>query len=204
MKRSLPAGTRIGLVLGAGGSVGCAYHAGVLYSLLHHTGWDARDAESIVGTSAGSLVGALLRSDVDPEELVILLNGGGSIGVAERLHQQRVGAENPGAVGLGLDTSVPLLRRKVYSALALRRSARPCLSMVRTPRFDLHTTGEEELAVSPQAGRSAIFGFARWRWIGPATSTRRAMRAFPWPTAVAASCFPSLDCLPRKGGSSPP
>ena len=36
MKQTVPSGTCIGLVLGAGGTVGCAYHAGVLYSLLHH------------------------------------------------------------------------------------------------------------------------------------------------------------------------
>ena len=64
---------RIGLVLGAGGTVGCAYHAGVLAGLQHHTGWDARDAVSIVGTSAGSLVGALLRVGLGPDDLVALL-----------------------------------------------------------------------------------------------------------------------------------
>ena len=44
---------RIGLVLGAGGAVGHAFHAGVLAALAEETGWDARDAEVIVGTSAG-------------------------------------------------------------------------------------------------------------------------------------------------------
>ncbi|MDQ1475357.1 MAG: hypothetical protein QOE62_586, partial [Actinomycetota bacterium] len=49
---------RIGLVLGAGGAVGHAFHAGVLAGITEATGWDARDAEVIVGTSAGSVVGA--------------------------------------------------------------------------------------------------------------------------------------------------
>jgi NTE family protein len=53
---------RIGLVLGAGGAVGHAFHAGVLAALADETGWDARDAEVVVGTSAGSLVGAFLRA----------------------------------------------------------------------------------------------------------------------------------------------
>lgn len=53
--------TRIGLVLGAGGVTGEAFHRGVLTALRDVTGWDARDAEVIVGTSAGSLVGASLR-----------------------------------------------------------------------------------------------------------------------------------------------
>ena len=54
--------TRIGLVLGAGGAVGHAFHAGVLAALADETGWDAREAEVVVGTSAGSVVGALLRA----------------------------------------------------------------------------------------------------------------------------------------------
>ena len=49
----------VGLVLGAGGLVGHAYHAGVLRALSDH-GWDARSAAVVVGTSAGSGVGALL------------------------------------------------------------------------------------------------------------------------------------------------
>jgi NTE family protein len=59
----------IGLVLGAGGVVGAAYHAGALSALEHDIGWDPRAAEVIVGTSAGSLVGALLRSGVPASDL---------------------------------------------------------------------------------------------------------------------------------------
>jgi NTE family protein len=52
---------RIGLVLGAGGTVGQAYQAGALAALEHDLGWDPRSAEIIVGTSAGSVTGTLLR-----------------------------------------------------------------------------------------------------------------------------------------------
>ena len=62
--------TRIGLVLGAGGAVGHAFHSGVLSALTEETGWDARDAEIIVGTSAGSLVGAFLRAGLSPLDLL--------------------------------------------------------------------------------------------------------------------------------------
>jgi NTE family protein len=51
---------RIGLVLGAGGVTGDAFHRGVLRALLD-AGWDARDADVIAGTSAGAMVGAHLR-----------------------------------------------------------------------------------------------------------------------------------------------
>ena len=53
--------TRIGIVLGAGGVTGEAFHRGVLTALREVACFDARDAEVIVGTSAGALVGASLR-----------------------------------------------------------------------------------------------------------------------------------------------
>jgi NTE family protein len=61
--------TRVGLVLGAGGTVGQAYHAGVLAALEHDLGWDPRSADVIVGTSAGSVTGALLRLGVPASDL---------------------------------------------------------------------------------------------------------------------------------------
>src|SRR4051794_37190794 len=61
--------TRVGLVLGGGGVAGMAFHAGVLWALHHDLDWDARDAVVIVGTSAGSIVGAVLRAGVAPEDL---------------------------------------------------------------------------------------------------------------------------------------
>ena len=59
----------VGLVLGAGGVVGQAYHAGVLAVLEHDYGWDPRTADVIVGTSAGSITGTLLRAGVPASEL---------------------------------------------------------------------------------------------------------------------------------------
>ena len=60
---------KIGLVLGAGGVVGMSYHAGVLQALSEHGGFDPSSADLIVGTSAGSVVGTLLRSGWSAEEL---------------------------------------------------------------------------------------------------------------------------------------
>ena len=51
---------RWGLILGAGGVLGAAWTIGALAALQQEHGLDARDAEVLVGTSAGSvLVGAL-------------------------------------------------------------------------------------------------------------------------------------------------
>jgi NTE family protein len=54
----------IGLVLGAGGVLGGAYHAGALAALAEATGWDPRSADLIVGTSAGANTAATLRGGV--------------------------------------------------------------------------------------------------------------------------------------------
>ena len=51
----------IALVLGAGGTVGHAFDAGVLSALAEVVGRDARQAD-FVGTLAGSAVAALLRA----------------------------------------------------------------------------------------------------------------------------------------------
>jgi NTE family protein len=59
---------RIGLVLGAGGTVGMAFHAGVLRALAD-AGWDATSADLIVGTSAGSVIGSQLRAGRSVDEI---------------------------------------------------------------------------------------------------------------------------------------
>ena len=61
--------TRVALVLGAGGPVGHAFHAGVVAALHARAGWDARDASLVVGTSAGSQVALLLRAGMAPSDL---------------------------------------------------------------------------------------------------------------------------------------
>jgi NTE family protein len=58
----------VALVLGAGGAVGAAYHAGVIAALHDAIGWDARDADLIVGTSAGSGIAASLRAGLAPAD----------------------------------------------------------------------------------------------------------------------------------------
>jgi len=65
----------IGLVLGAGGVVGQAYHAGVLAALEEATGWDPRGAALVVGSSAGSITGTLVRLGVPAADLLAMATG---------------------------------------------------------------------------------------------------------------------------------
>lgn len=60
--------TSVALVLGAGGLTGGAWLCGVLAALHDATGWDARTADLLVGTSAGARVGATLRHGFSPAD----------------------------------------------------------------------------------------------------------------------------------------
>ncbi|MEE8486064.1 MAG: hypothetical protein V3S38_05895 [Acidimicrobiia bacterium] len=53
----------IGLVLGGGGITGAAFHFGTLLAIEMATGWNADDAEVLIGTSSGAFVGALARGN---------------------------------------------------------------------------------------------------------------------------------------------
>jgi NTE family protein len=57
---------KVGLVLGAGGVLGGAWLTGGLAALAEETGWDPGTADFVVGTSAGSVIGALVAGGVPP------------------------------------------------------------------------------------------------------------------------------------------
>ena len=60
---------RVALVMGSGGIVGGAFHAGVLKALEDTWAIDAREVDLIVGTSAGSISGALVAAGLSPSDL---------------------------------------------------------------------------------------------------------------------------------------
>jgi NTE family protein len=66
---------RVGLVLGAGGVVGASWLIGALDALEAETGWRAVDAERIVGTSAGAVVGALAAEGIASEYMSAYASG---------------------------------------------------------------------------------------------------------------------------------
>jgi NTE family protein len=57
---------KVGLVLGAGGVLGGAWLTGALDAIADETDWDPGSADFIVGTSAGSMIGALTAAGVPP------------------------------------------------------------------------------------------------------------------------------------------
>ena len=66
---------RVGLVLGAGGVVGASWLIGALEALQDETGWEPSEAEVIVGTSAGSVIGALTASGMPPAYMAAYVAG---------------------------------------------------------------------------------------------------------------------------------
>ncbi len=62
-------GGRIALILGAGGAKGFAYHAGILAAIEQSWSWSPNQAARIIGTSAGSVTGALIRQGFSTTDL---------------------------------------------------------------------------------------------------------------------------------------
>jgi NTE family protein len=61
--------TTRGLVLGAGGALGASWTVGALTALQEFAGWDARSADLLLGTSAGSICAAFLASGVSVDSM---------------------------------------------------------------------------------------------------------------------------------------
>ena len=110
---------RVGLVLGAGGVLGGAWLVGALHAIATESGWDPGSADNIVGTSAGSMVGALLACGVPPwfmvahsagEDIDVPDASGASAATADRsagatYHLERgIPRIGPGSLRLGLTT----------------------------------------------------------------------------------------------------
>lgn len=86
---------RRGLALGCGGTLGFAWTAIALQAIERQLGWDARTAEVIVGTSAGSEMAALLGSGRSVDTIVAALDGSTEDSVVARHLASRPGATPP-------------------------------------------------------------------------------------------------------------
>ncbi|MDQ3758013.1 MAG: patatin-like phospholipase family protein [Actinomycetota bacterium] len=110
----------VGLVLGGGGMVGLSYHAGVLRALEVEAGFRPDSADLIVGTSAGAVVGAYLRSGWTTEDFWKL-----ALGTHPRLTAMGRDATSgvaPQIFSPSWRTPFDLYRRAVGSAFVLGRS----------------------------------------------------------------------------------
>jgi NTE family protein len=108
---------KFALVLGAGGIVGMAYHAGVLRALDEVGGVDPRQASVVIGTSAGAMVGAQVRLGRSADELWDMVMG------VHPLTSVRPDEGRAGVFERAWTTPVELARRTLGSAFILTRSA---------------------------------------------------------------------------------
>ncbi|MEU6038972.1 patatin-like phospholipase family protein [Actinomadura sp. NPDC047616] len=124
------------LVLGPGGHVGTAWMAGLAYGLRRH-GVDLGEADLIVGTSAGAIVGALLATGQDP----------GRLATSDRRPAHRLKTD-PARMG------------EVFAVLG-DRSLEPGEARRRVGRLALHST-DPETDEALLAGRAALIGADTW------------------------------------------
>ncbi len=111
---------KLALVLGAGGLVGIAHHAGVVCALADELGFDEEHADLVIGTSAGSAIAAYLRSGWSPEALLAR---------TADLHEAA-----PGPIGGG---PLDLLRHGIGSAYVVARATVRVPSLLSLPPMPL-------------------------------------------------------------------
>jgi NTE family protein len=107
--------TSLALVLSAGGPIATAFHGGVLAALLEETGWDARHATLIVGTSAGSSAASMLRGGFSPADEFARLTDG-ELSPEGRRFRDHVRATVPDEPLVGRDTGSGLRPLRVRLA----------------------------------------------------------------------------------------
>ena len=121
----------VGLVLGAGGAVGGAYHAGALAALADATGWDPRTADLVVGTSAGAATAASLRAGLSAADLCARVTGRDAVGRGRRAGRRRPRSAAPRAPRRSRRSSSAHGRCGRSLPQAPGCSARPCCEPAR-------------------------------------------------------------------------
>jgi NTE family protein len=200
--------SRIGLVLGAGGIAGHAFHAAVLEALAAEARWNPDSAEVVVGTSAGSGVAALLRGGMSAADIARRSAGEPLSPAGARLSRQPVGmravAELVTPGGLGPSSPERFLRaamrpwdaRPGTLAAAALPEGRVSTERIVAGLRRIHRAGEWPeralwiCAVRLHDGRRVVFGR------DPGTTDHADVA-----DAVAASCaIPGFFTPPRIGG----
>lgn len=197
--------SRFGVVLGAGGVLGYAWTVVALQSWTQLSGRDPRDAEVLVGTSAGSVMAAALGLGASPEALLRQLSGRSRAGDPELTwdHDRDSGGRlpplplpGPGSLRL-LEHVVRHPRRfpPLAAASAVfplgRGSLEPLRAVVRRLAGEVTWPSHPQVwlvAMDYDSGKRVVFG-------------RPGTPAASLPDAVAASCaIPGWYAPVRIGG----
>jgi len=116
---------KVALVLGAGGIQGGAWLTGGLEAIAAETGWDPMEADAIVGTSAGAMIGAIVSTGV-PLWWMVAHSAGESIpGLIDATGQPAEEADRSAGARFHLD---------LWPPPTVPGSWRLALNTLRTPR----------------------------------------------------------------------
>src|SRR3954471_20627955 len=100
---------RVGLVLGAGGVTGGAWLTGALHALVDETGWDPGTADTVVGTSAGSMIGTLVAAGGIPPWFMLAHSAGEVFdGLTDRQGRPAAEADRSAGADFRLHRGLPL------------------------------------------------------------------------------------------------
>jgi NTE family protein len=141
------------LVLGAGGILGEAWMSAVLAGLADAAGFDARECDGYVGTSAGSIVAAVLSAGVEPSSRLGELPEQPAVPASEV-----TGSSSPLTRALELGVAVGRTAAGPLAALGLR-STEPAGALLRRAALGRVPPGRRSLA---GLGRELERAGARW------------------------------------------
>lgn len=177
---------------------GYAFHAAVLDALGQETGFDARSSEIMIGTSAGSVMAALLRGNISAGQVHNRLNGNGpgSDLAALRLLSGRSpkaipriwsGPSSPGMLLNELRRGRRL--RPMHLVTAILPRGRLDLSAVTGPVDQLHGEDWPERglwipATELKTGRRTVFGRDKQPRVADAVTASAALPGFFAPATV--------------------
>ena len=154
---------RVGLVLGAGGILGGAWLVGALDAIAAETGWDPGSADRIVGTSAGSMIGALVASGVPPWFMVAHSAGDDLEGLLDAGGAEPTAADRSAGGVFRLGARTVARPRLVEARARLDRAALPALAglvRLRLAAARLHLDRAAEGHRAPRARRGRDVGAA--------------------------------------------
>ncbi len=155
---------RIAFVLGAGGAYGWVFHAGVLHGVERALKAPPNDADLIIGTSAGSAIGAAIRAGIGTRDLAEVVSRPPSEEDRKRMRNELRDARK---------TLIPFAPRLVQHALSQDRTGMlgvagllppgifPTAWLARFPGMEHHAQWPEGLwipAVSATTGDVVVFG----------------------------------------------
>src|SRR5215210_1587553 len=115
---------RVGLVLGAGGVTGGAWLTGALHAIVDETGWDPGGADTVVGTSAGAMIGGLLAGGGIPPWFMVAPSAGEVFeGLTDRQGNPAAEADRSAGADFRLHRALPVMGPgSLRMALATLRS----------------------------------------------------------------------------------